>query len=237
MINILPPNLNGKNDAARLQQVSSYLFQMAEQLNYALTLMDDNAKEVKEQVVMLSQKSEAPAAETAKETFESIKALIIKSADIVSAYSETITRNLSGTYVAQSDFGTFRQETKQSITENASSIVRAFEDIESIESDVTGLRELVSNAWIKTGLLEDDAQGYPIYGVEVGQMVSEGGTDEFKKFARFTSDRLSFYDRNETEVAYVSDYVLHITQAEIPGGITLGRYKIDTSNGLSFLWV
>ena len=64
------------------------------------------------------------------------------------------------------------------------------------------------------------------------------GQAVFSKFARFSADRLSFYDRNNTEVAYISDYTLYITNAEITGNLyILKRFRLFYGNGLAFQWI
>ena len=96
---------------------------------------------------------------------------------------------------------------------------------------------LLTNAYIKSGLLYYKENGTPVYGLEIGQTNSVDGQNVFDKFARFASDRLSFFDRNDVEVAYVSDYKLYITNAEITGSLWLsGRFKIYFNNGLAFQW-
>jgi hypothetical protein len=49
----------------------------------------------------------------------------------------------------------------------------------------------------------------------------------FNKFARFTSEKLSFYDSNGIEVAYISDKKLYITHIEVTGSFTQGGF-VDT---------
>lgn len=106
---------------------------------------------------------------------------------------------------------------------------------DEIESIIYTLIEV--NASIKSGLLYYDDNGIPIYGLEIGQRNTVDGVEVFNKFARFTSDRLSFYDRNGTEVAYISDYKLHITNAEIMGTLKLGAFLLDTTKGFRLKWV
>jgi hypothetical protein len=79
----------------------------------------------------------------------------------------------------------------------------------------------------------------PVYGVEIGQKNSIDGEDVFNKYARFTSDRLSFYDQNDTEIAYISDYKLYIRNVEIEGSLQEGGYKdfIDANGGILTKWV
>jgi hypothetical protein len=76
-----------------------------------------------------------------------------------------------------------------------------------------------------------------VYGLEIGQRNKIDGEEVFNKYARFTSDRLSFYDQNDTEIAYISDYKLHINHAEVLGTLKIGGYLIDTTKGLTFKWV
>ena len=115
----LPRQITGSGQE-QLRQIQSYLFRLSQELELALGTVDkqlltlrDTAAQTERAVRTVSE-SQNPKAQ-----FSSLKALIIKSADIVNAYYEEISRKLSGEYVAQSDFGTFRQETRQSITENS----------------------------------------------------------------------------------------------------------------------
>lgn len=203
------PEISGGSTEAQLRQLQSYLYGLASQLQYAFD-------------TVAAQQAEAPAApvsreKTPAETFTSIKSLIIKSADIVDSYTERISRSLAGTYIAQSEFGLFRQETQQRIEENAEGITRSFRNLQEILGAVEGIEDRLTevNAYIRTGLLYTDSQGTPIYGVEIGQQEHRDGTVQFRKYARLTADRLGFYDSNDTEVAYISDYRLHITTADI----------------------
>jgi hypothetical protein len=171
--------------------------------------------------------------------FASLKPLIIKSADIVEAYYEEISKRLVGEYVAESDFGTFREQTIQDIEANSTGITQFFTNLQELITDIDNInfKLLEVNAHIRSGLLYNDANGVPIYGLEIGQKNIVDGKEVFNKYARYTSDRLSFYDQNDTEVAYISDYKLYITNAEVTGTLQLGGYIIETTNGLAFKWV
>lgn len=108
------------------------------------------------------------------------------------------------------------------------------EVISSVEGIENALIEV--NAYIKSGLLTYNAEGVPVYGLEIGQETEIDGEKTFNKFARFTSDRLSFYDQNDSEVAYISDYRLYISEAQISGNLIIGGFIIDSSDGLLFRW-
>jgi len=237
-IQIQTPNITGSNDRETLQQIRSYLYRMANQLQWAFDTLQTGPT--------ASSGAMAPAnrQQTAKadpaETFAGIKSLIIKSADIVDAYCAQITKRLEGQYVAQSDFGTYREQTAQDIQANSTSISQLFTDTRAISDTVEGLYDstIGTNAYLKSGLLEERPDGIPVYGLEIGQRNSVDGQNVFDKFARFTADRLSFFDSNDVEVAYISDYKLYITNAEVSGSLWLsGKFKIYYNGGLAFQWI
>lgn len=251
-IDIRLPNITGNTEAEQLAQVKSYLYQMVGQLNYALSTIETGTGVVDVRgnpVSVSTQQKEDPAS-----TFNSIKALIIKSADIVTAYYDEIVKRLEGVYVAEASFpdgiAAYIQKTSNDVIANSQYISQMYTNIQTILSDVDDIKndQIKVKAHIKTGLLyyvgedgkEYDSElenGTPVYGVEVGQIVTdENETELFNKFARFTSNRLSFYDQNNNEVAYISDYKLFITNAEITGSLKLGGFLIDTTRGFTIRW-
>jgi hypothetical protein len=235
------PKITAQSDAGKIEQIRSYLFQLADQLKWALNSIEKGGTASLQTAGTATgtANSVAEADKQAQATFNSIKALIIKSADIVEAYSEGINKKFSGEYVAKSDFGTYTEQTEQSITTNSTNIEVMYSSIQEIITDIESLEHslIEVDAHIRSGILYYDDDEVPIYGLEIGQKNTIDGEEVFNKYARFTSDRLSFYDKNDIEVAYISDYKLFITNAQITGTLTLGRYELDTSNGLAFKWV
>lgn len=96
--------------------------------------------------------------------------------------------------------------------------------IDDLEFDLRGVAEIILGvtAYIKSGLLYYTDAGIPVYGIEIGQEVESNGAKVFNKFSRFTSEKLSFYDANGNEVAYISDKKLYIGQAEITVSLKVG---------------
>lgn len=255
------PEITGVNDHERLQQVQSYLHRTVEQLQWAFNQLDGDARDgyvVVNGRALSSGSGSQGGSSTPKETFNSIKSLIIKSADIIEAYSEKIQAELAGQYVAVSDFGTFQEETNQKIEANSTGIDQVFINVQTISGtvgeltgavgDVSGAvdeltgtvdglydQQIETQAYIRHGLLGYGEDGAPVYGIEVGQSNTIDDVEVFSKFARFTSGRLSFYDANEIEVAYISDYRLYITSAQVEE-LTVGDYLMDTTDGIAFLW-
>ncbi len=214
------PNITATDPQGQVQQLKSYLYQLVGELNYA-------ADQTEQAIVRSSNNQNAKSAGQVKspaESFAEVKALIIKSADIISSYTDSIGKNLQGWYVAQSEFGTYSEKTASDIEANAKAIQQTYTDIQEIQNILS------VNAYIRTGLLDYDEQGAPIYGVEVGQRTEVDGEDVFNKYARFTSGKLSFYDANDNEVAYFSDNKLYVANVEVIGSYRIGRL-VDTALG------
>lgn len=231
MIDIRLPNITGKTEAEQLAQIKSYLYQFAGQLQWALSTVQTNSTPVaKETSSGSAEKKEDPTS-----NFNELKGLIIKSADIVNAYYEKIDSllKLSGEYISQSDFGTFKEETLNQLIATNAQIQQNITDLQSIYDENGKIRaELLVNGHIYSGIIEYAKDGEAIVGIEIGQTTTVNGIETFNKFARFTAERLAFYDAGNPRdpVAYISNYRLVITEAEVLGNLQLGDFVLDTSN-------
>lgn len=281
-INIRSPGIGMGSDREQLGQIRSYLYQLSEQLNWAFEHVSTGGTTVEIQQVAEQQAQHLDP----EATFAAIKSLIIKSADIVNSYYDSISAKLNGLYVAESEFGAYVEKTNAAIEANSKGITQNYQNQQTLNTSfTTGINQAKStagsaaedaasakqvaqdtaagfgaleaqakdlqdqmgalnatvistNAYIKTGLLYEGEDGIPVYGLEIGQTNTVNGQNVFSKFARFSANRLSFYDQNSTEVAWISDYVLHITNAEITGNLyVLNRFRIFYGNGLAFQWI
>lgn len=235
-IDIRFPNITGKTEAEQMVQVKSYLHQLVEQLNWALNTVN-SAQEGNASAPVVYQQGEPSTAEDAEETFNSIKALIIKSADIVKAYETTIFSDFNGKYFAESDFGTYLKETNRKVEENSAGVTETYEITEKIKTDMEQYIE-ETEGYIKRGELSDGS-----IGIEIGETDNDG---KFTQYARFTSEKLSFHDVNGREVAYIGAGAidekdancLYVTgRAVFQGAVHFRGYKMDTSDGLAFTWI
>lgn len=240
MIKLDTPRFTAKDPRGQLAEMHGYLYRITEQLNLALTQVEDKSAKTAEAVTGISKDGNLTQ-EQSQNTFNSIKALIIKSADIVSSYSEAIIRELSGIYVAQSDFGTYQEETNARIEENSKGVESMYENIQTIISQLEGVEDsiIAVNACIRSGLLYYDDEGIPVYGLEIGQRTQIDGEEVFNKYARFVSDRLSFFDQNGEEVAYISDLRLVIRQAKILSVLEMGGFRktVLTDGSILTKWI
>ena len=224
------PNITGSTDAQKLEQMKSYLYQIVDVLNFQLE-KPSAAGSVTSGYASSTNEAAKPQKKTdPMSTFNDIKAIIIKSADILNAYYDKISARLEGVYVAESDFGIYAEQTTQDITANSKSIAQFYTDLQQVISDIEGVEstQIEVNAHINSGLLYYAEDGTPVYGLEIGQKTEVDGEEVFNKFARFTADKLSFYDQNSNEVAYISDRKLYITHIEVIGSFSQGGF-VDTT--------
>ena len=228
--NIRIPNITASDPKEQIKQVHSYLFQVVEQLNWALNNIETTIDATKK-VDNIPTESNAQEDDSIN-TFNGIKGLIIKSADIVNAYYEEIDNllKLSGNYVAEASFpggsATFVQNTNNTLNANSESITNFLTNQQQILSDIEVINNQIIdvNSYIKSGLLFTDDDGVPIYGLEVGQKTEKDGVEVFNQYARFTANKLSFFDSNGYEAAYISDKKLYIGNVEIKFSFAMGGF-------------
>lgn len=232
-IDIRLPNINAQTTEGQISQMQSYMHQLVQQLNWAFSTVSD-AQSGNTSNVVINKPSEEISPEEAENTFNSIKALIIKSADIVKAYEQTMKTEYNGKYVAVSDFGTYMEDTTHTIEENSKYTEERFGRVETITDELESEIQ-DTEAYIKRGLL-----GYhnrlkkDVYGVAVGETDDNG---EYKKYAWFIGEGLCLFDENGNEKAYISQNKLYITDAVFLGNAQFGGYKADTTDGLAFTWI
>ena len=150
--------------------------------------------------------------------------------------AQEILSQVENIYSSKTELGDLEERVSSQISQTVQGITETFsENLTAVSEDVSSVggqvRELISSldVYIRRGELEDG-----IYGIEIGR------SDSSIK-ARFTNDRLSFY-QGLSEVAYISGSNLYITRAEILdylkiGNSTDGYFTFDVSeNGLEVMW-
>ena len=143
---------------------------------------------------------------------------IMKSIDGLKIENKDLNGNLAGleltveglrtyveeNFVKEGSFASYKSEVEQT----SKNVTTRFESIENDQKE--------TKAHIKTGRLEETEDG-PVYGIEVGQTTKSGEQELFNKYARFTSDKLSFYDSAGKETVSIGDQKADITNVEITG--------------------
>ena len=119
-----------------------------------------------------------------------------------------------------------------------------FADLQASTETVSAAFEqyrLETEGYIRTGIVCYDG-AVPQYGVAVGQNLTcrevDGetvvGQNDFR--ATFTASKLSFW-QDASEVAYVSNNRLYITNITVLEGMSIGEWEISSENGLVIRWM
>ena len=220
------PSIAGKTSGEQLESMRRYLCTLTDQLNLA----DWSAGAVLQEVSRAIDADSLQDAErkTQLGNFGQLKALIIKTADYAAANSESFKTQLSGNYVAVSDFGKYWQKATMTVDGNEFGIRQLYDYAAGINNDFA----VNSQQYVKTGLLYYNG-AVPVYGVGVGNIettvTKDGETvvDQTKnELVTVTPGRVSFWQGGD-EIAYLSAKKLHFpsgtleaTDAKLSGTLT-----------------
>ena len=220
------PSIAGKTSGEQLESMRRYLCTLTDQLNLA----DWSAGAVLQEVSRAIDADSLPDAErkTQLGNFGQLKALIIKTADYAAANSESFKTQLSGNYVAVSDFGKYWQKATMTVDGNEFGIRQLYDYAAGINNDFA----VNSQQYVKTGLLYYNG-AVPVYGVGVGNIettvTKDGETvvDQTKnELVTMTPGKVTFWQGGD-EIAYLSAKKLHFpsgtleaTDAKLSGTLT-----------------
>jgi len=241
----MPPYPTG-SVAQQCAQQYAYLFQMAQQLNLAL----DRLEPAGEQNTVQQRAAAARGGQvepTREESYEKLKSMIVKTADTVEQRMEQITAQMSESYVAASDFGSYVARLSAYLEANPEAVTQYYGFYSELKADMAAVDaafadyKVDTEGYIRTGIVYYNG-AVPVYGVAVGQNLTatevDGETvvdpDNFR--AVFTATKLSFW-QDSTEVAYVSNNRLYIHDITVLGSLELGHWKMEESDGLAFRWI
>ena len=256
------PSMPAGSSEEQLREMYSYLYRLAQAMNHNLSEiggmdLTDSEREVMKSIT--AEEETTAAAGSAGYDWqgkESLKSLIIKTAEFVQNKLNQYRLNLLGEYVTEGKFGRFVRNTQLKVDVTPEGIQQNF----TFEEAVQGVKSYTVNAknYIKTGLLRT-VGGIPVYGVAIGKDVvtfSQDGTETYNdgnKVAELTADELSFwlggnkiasYKGNRIGFYYGSDEVFYISNGEINCNadltLTSGKdfyveaqnFKIDSANNL-----
>lgn len=237
----VPPVLSG-DEQRQLQQLYSYLYQMSEKLNTAMTTIsidqfsDADKKELRQVTSGVSAKTE--------QEINTVKSLIIKTADVVRNEMQEIQATLTNNFVAISDFGQYQEQVSNDIRANGERIEQNITYVSELQTESASFQnyKTETESYIYSGIIGRKTDGTPITGIAIGDGVTvydvdgHKTLDDNKKVATFTAERLSFF-MNGSEVAYFANNKMYIESAEIRNSLRMGAYvwriQADGSMGLT----
>lgn len=235
----LPPTPAG-DEAAQLQQMYRYLYQLAEDLRISLNATGGNELSDDEMQVMQGIIGGEPGKST-PQGMESLKSLIIKTAEYVQNSIQDFRTSFIGETAANGQFGEYVRRTQLDVDVTPTGVTQNYTFREIIQ----GLRTYEVNAknYIKTGLLRT-VDSLPVYGVAIGKDIvtfSEDGTETYNdgnKVAELTADELSFwqggskiasYKGNRISFLYNSQEVMYIANGKL---YCAGDFELTTGKNL-----
>ena len=255
MTDIRLPNISASADAStQMAQMRSYLYQMVEQLNWALSALDSGGTaslpvQTASRSVQTVGKAEPATSDETDQRMANLRDLIIKSAESV----QTELDAMSSTYVARSDFGTYREDINQRITTNSTKIEQQFAFAAEIQANTN--RVEVDFAAYKTnveGYIRQGIVGYdgtiPIIGIAIGQDIRTTGTsvetergvfyeiDKRSNMSVWTTEKLSFYIGGQ-EAAYFSNGKLTVAQIATDRITGSGKWDVSFTSGVKYKWI
>lgn len=239
----MPPAPNGSPQQMAVAQYA-YLFQMAQQLNLALGQLESGGTGAASGGGTSTHQGTARKEGTG---YQELKSLIVKTARLVKRQMEQLSARLEGEYVAVSDFGTYVERLSAYLEANPEALTQYysfFADLQASTETVSAAFEqyrVETEGYIRTGIVCYDG-AVPQYGVAVGQNLTcrevDGETvveqNDFR--ATFTASKLSFW-QDASEVAYVSNNRLYITNITVLEGMSIGEWEISSENGLVIRWM
>ena len=234
----------------QVTQQYAYLVQMAQQLNLALGQLEalgGGAGEASARRQANGRLGTA-ASETADGQYETLRSMILKTADQVQKTTAALTAKLEeicGELGLRQLCGE-AQRPAGGGTGGGDAVLQLF----SLTCRPTWrrwTRPLRTISWTRRGISArvscTTTGAAPVYGVAVGQDLTCKEVDgekvvEQNNFrAVFTATRLSFW-QDATEVAYVSNNRLYITNITVLGGIDVGQWSMEAAEGgLAFRWI
>ncbi len=235
----------------QVTQQYAYLLQMAQQLNLALGQLEEangggaGYNSARRQA---ASRTGSGGTEKADEQYETLRSMIIKTAAQVEKTAQELTARLKEKYVAVSDFGQYIATLNAYLEANPEALTQYYSFASDLKADMEAVDAAFSSyrvdteGYIRTGIVYYEG-AVPVYGVAVGQGLTcrevdgEKVVEQSNFRAVFTATRLSFW-QDATEVAYVSNNRLYISNISVLGAIGIGQWSIGTAeDGLVFRWI
>ena len=230
-----PPILNG-DEKQQLTQLQRYLGAMSDKLNHALmTITIEQMAPETRQVI-------TEAEEKATQQAQGLKALIVKTAEIVRHEMEEIRVTLQDNYEAlSSQFGTLETNLTNELALTAAGVQQNFSYIETIQENEEGYNTFINKyqSHIYVGVIGyNQDTGAPITGISIGEDVTSanGTLNVDKQMATFTAEKLSFF-QNGIEVAFFAKNVFYIANGEVTRSMKMGNHtwKVLTGGALALV--
>lgn len=253
--NIRYPNITAADYPGKIIQMQSYLHQLVEQLNFTLSALEKSTNSFKATGTGTATGEQTEIEKKLLDSVNNLKSLIIKSANTVRQEMDQLETELGSTYVAASDFGTFREDIHAQITATAASIEQALSYYAELIALVDEASAEFDSYVIETeGYIRQGIIGYenavPVIGIAIGQNIRVTGSTEVvngqsydvidtsSNMSVWTPDKLAFYI-NGAEAGYFSNGALYTGDTIVTGKLFMAnnKWEISHGSGLTIKWI
>lgn len=246
-----PPGLRG-DEKSQLVQMHSFLFQLTEQLNAALSQADDRLQAAERITGLNAENENGGIPNEIADQYQNLKSLIIKTAHTVRMEMDMLVTELGQTYVAQSEFGTYKEQISREIVDTAEKTVESYgyeSRLDNLDRQAADFDDYIIEASgsITRGIVDYDANGVPIIGIAIGQdlksvKVTIDGVeyeeiDTTKNLATYTATGITFW-QNGAKVAWFENSRLTCTSINVNDRVQMGgKWEISHVNGFTVKWI
>ena len=189
------------------------------------------------------------AAEQVKSTARALKALIIKTADEITAYTDSRVESFESLYVAKSDYGSYYNQIETQVAQTARDTVESYHYTEAFGEMNAYLTDL--GGQIRRGVIEDPETHEVHLGIAIseqlsftGQTQTEGGLTYYElapgqTLGLYTSRGWQFWIGGVRRGWFSSeDSMLHLSNIVVENRLQLGsEWDVTRANGFGLRYI
>ena len=246
MIPEIPPQLQGSPEQ-QLIAMRDYLVRLAQSLEQVGG--SDVALSAAKAASSAARAAQEQTAQQVRSTANSLKALIIKTADEITAYTDTRAESFESLYVAKSDYGEYYNQIETQVAQTARNTVETYHYNEAIQALDTYMTEL--NGQIRRGVIEDPETHEVHLGIAIseqlsftGQTQTEGGLTYYElapgqTLGLYTSTGWQFWINGVRRGWFSSeDSMLHVSNIVVENRLQLGSdWEIVSAGGFGLRYI
>ena len=246
MIPEIPPQLQGSPEQ-QLIAMRDYLVRLAQSLEQVGG--SDVAVSAAKAASSTAKAAQEQTAQQVRSTVNSLKALIIKTADEITEYTDMRVDNFESLYVAKSDYGNYYNQIETQVAQTARDTVETYHYTEAIGELNAYLTDL--NGQIRRGVIEDPETHEVHLGIAIseqlsftGQTQTEGGLTYYElapgqTLGLYTSTGWQFWINGVRRGWFSSeDSMLHVSNIVVENRLQLGNdWEIVSTGGFGLRYI
>ena len=244
MIPEIPPRLQGSPEQ-QLVAMRDYLVRLSQSLEQ----VGRSAAAPAVSKAAAAASAQENAAEQVKSTARALKALIIKTADEITAYTDSRVESFESLYVAKSDYGSYYNQIETQVAQTARDTVESYHYTEAFGEMNAYLTDL--GGQIRRGVIEDPETHEVHLGIAIseqlsftGQTQTEGGLTYYElapgqTLGLYTSRGWQFWIGGVRRGWFSSeDSMLHLSNIGVENRLQLGsEWDVTRANGFGLRYI